>query len=356
MSQGSIAGYCSSALNSLTPSQITFLQSLPKAELHVHLHGSIPIKVLQDLAREHSLTSDHHDVSEVVQSGIETLLRGFELREISDFFRLFPAIYALTSTPAALARATRSVLQLFLDGPTPECTYLELRSTPRATSYMTRREYVEVVLGEIDLFNQGADGNVREEKAALIVCLDRRMDAGVAKECLDIAISMKKAGRKVVGIDLCGDPMAGDVQPFAEYFREAKKAGLGVTLHVAETTANSPSETLQLLSFAPDRLGHATFLDDEAKAIVLRDKICVELCLSSNLVCKTVSTLDDHHIWYYLKNDHPIAICTDDPLPFRNSLLAEYALLLAERPLGLGLSEDEVRKLAKGSLVGRFQV
>lgn len=149
------------------------------------------------------------------------------------------------------------------------------------------------------------------------------------------------------------------MEQFASYFFQAKEAGLGVTLHIAEvipfmssfnrivviplsqTTANSPSETLQLLSFAPNRLGHATFLDDEAKTIVLRDNICIEICLSSNLLwvqlsfyfsilhlraidslglwhhifpfmkyrCKTVSTLDDHHIWYYLKNDHPIAIC-----------------------------------------------
>ena len=324
---GSIASYCSAALNSLTPSQVTFLQTLPKAELHAHLNGSIPINVLQDLAREHISTSDQND-SDVVQSGLENLVQGIDIKEINDFFGLFPAIYALTSTPAALARATRSVLQLFLDGPTPECTYLELRSTPRATPHMTRKEYVEVILGQVDLFNGGADASGTAnskigEKAALIVSLDRRMDAVVAKECVDIAVSLKKEGRRVVGIDLCGDPMvrffslaillveilrycvdrqAGDMEQFASYFRQAKDAGLGVTLHIAEvipflssfnrivviplfqTTANSPSETLQLLSFAPNRLGHATFLDDEAKTIVLRDNICIEICLSSNLL------------------------------------------------------------------------
>src|SRR6267154_1764662 len=124
---GSITGYCLVALNSLTPSQITFLQDLPKAELHAHLNGSIPITVLQDLAREHSAGPDNDD-SEIVRSGIDKLLEGIELKEIHDFFRLFPAIYALTSTPTALARATRSVLQLFLDGPTSDCTYLERRS------------------------------------------------------------------------------------------------------------------------------------------------------------------------------------------------------------------------------------
>jgi len=346
---GSIAGYCAAALNSLTPSQKTFLQNLPKAELHAHLNGSIPINVLQDLAREHAAIPNNNE-SETVQRGVEKLVQGFELKEIHDFFGLFPAIYTLTSTPAALARVTRSVLQLFLDGPTPECTYLELRSTPRATPHMTRKEYVEVVLSEIDRFNHGPDG----DRAALIVSLDRRMDTGVAQECVEIAVSMREEGRNVVGVDLCGDPTAGDMTLFAQYFSQAKNAGLGVTLHIAETVSNSPSETLHLLSFTPNRLGHATFLDDEAKAIVLRDKICIEICLTSNLLCKTVSTLDDHHIQYYLKNDHPVAICTDDTLPFRNSLLAEYALLLAKPPFGLGLSEDEVRKVAKGSLKGRF--
>lgn len=92
--------------------------------------------------------------------------------------------------------------------------------------------------------------------------------------------------------------------------------------------------------------------------------------------CKTVTTLDEHHIGYYLKHGHPVAICvctsepnrnnaheltnknsqTDDTLPFRNSLLGEYALLLAARPLGLGLSENEVETVAAGSWAGRFTV
>ena len=272
ISAGSIAGPCASALNSLTPSQINFLQNLPKAELHAHLNGSIPINVLQDLAREHAATPGNND-SEIVRTGLEQLARGIELKEIGDFFGLFPAIYTLTSTPSVLARATRSVLQLFLDGPMPQCTYLELRSTPRATPYMTRREYVEAVLQEIERFNLDANVNTGAGavvKAALIVCLDRRMDAEVAKECVDIAVSMRQSGRGVVGVDLCGDPMvrrvfhisvhfrnverdvddnldikqAGDMQEFADYFREAKEAGLGVTVHIAEVIPSSPPYTL----------------------------------------------------------------------------------------------------------------
>lgn len=51
-----------------------------------------------------------------------------------------------------------------------------------------------------------------------------------------------------------------------------------------QTLENSLEETLKLLSFKPDRLGHATFLDEEAKKIVLENKICIEICLTSNLL------------------------------------------------------------------------
>ena len=195
------AGYCAEALSSLTLAQVHFLQALPKAELHAHLNGCIPIELLQELARERAASDN--PTPDSVQQGIQQLLDGVELKEIGDFFGLFPAIYALTSTPDALGRAARAVLALFLDGPDPQCTYLELRSTPRATAAMTRLEYVRVVLDEVDRFNAGGG----EKKAALIVSMDRRMGRDDLKECLNAAVSLKREGRSVVGVDLCGDPM-----------------------------------------------------------------------------------------------------------------------------------------------------
>ncbi|KAF7348062.1 Metallo-dependent hydrolase [Mycena sanguinolenta] len=329
-----ISGFAAMALDSLNPSQLAFIHSLPKAELHAHLNGSIPISELQQMANEYSQTSDNL-ASDLVREGIAKLKRGVALDEIYDFFNLFPAIYALTSNPANLRRATRAVLEQFLDGDRPQCTYLELRSTPRETAEMSKLDYVQAVLDEVERYPAS--------RASLIVSLDRRMTTRAAQECVEIAHQLKAEGRRVVGVDLCGDPQAGDMGTFEQQFHDAKEAGLGITLHIAETPANPAEEILQLLSYAPDRLGHATFLDDEGKAIVRGNKACIEICLSSNLLCKTVAKLDDHHIRYYLQHDHPIAICTDDTLPFRTSLPGEYALLLASPPLGLGLSEPEQR-------------
>lgn len=76
-----------------------------------------------------------------------------------------------------------------------------------------------------------------------------------------------------------------------------------------QTTRNTPEETELLLSYAPDRLGHATFLDAPTREAVYASSTCVEICLSSNLLCKTVKTLEEHHIRHYLECNHPIAIC-----------------------------------------------
>jgi adenosine deaminase len=149
------------------------------------------------MAHEYATTSNKA-ASDVVQAGITKLQNGVVLDEIYDFFNLFPAIYALTSSPDTLRRATRAVMAQFLDGPFPQCEYLELRSTPRETAGMSRVDYVRTVLDEVERYPQS--------RAALIVSLDRRMGSDVLRECVGIACALREGGRRVVGVDLCGDP------------------------------------------------------------------------------------------------------------------------------------------------------
>ena len=93
-----------------------------------------------------------------------------------------------------------------------------------------------------------------------------------------------------------------------------------------QKSENTEEDTQTLLSFGPSRLSHGTFLSPAARDIVLREKMPIEMCLTSNLLyvsifilttnvvfialsCKTVKTIDAHHIRYFLKRNHPIAIC-----------------------------------------------
>lgn len=228
--KNTIAGPAAAALKALSPNQLAFIQSLPKAELHAHLNGSIPLDALQHLAKEylsHSTSSSSNSISNIdITAGVKKFSDGISLDKIDDFFVLFPAIYALTASRAALAYATRAVLSEFLDGKSPQCTYLELRSTPKETEEMTREDYLRTVLDEVEKYPK--------DRAAFIVSLDRRMSTEVMMECVEAVVKLKREGRRVVGIDLCGDPRAGDVNTFEPVFEQVRNAGLGITLHIAE--------------------------------------------------------------------------------------------------------------------------
>jgi len=340
-----VDGQSGRALASLSPSQISFLQSLPKAELHAHLNGCIPLSCLQDLARK---LDGSEDTLDTVKKGLDILQAGLNIDAIGDFFLLFPAIYHITSTPDAISIATSAVLDSFLtsvDGQPPQCTYIELRTTPRETPSMSRRQYLEAVLGEI---------SKREGAAALIVSIDRRMDPNIAEECVELALLLRSEGKPVVGVDLCGDPHKGDMGAFRSIMQRVKQAALGITVHIAETPENTAEDTATILGWQPSRLGHATFLDEHSRNIVAREKMAIEVCITSNLLCKTVPSIEDHPLNSWLKTEHPVVICTDDTLPFRTTLLAEYALLLAAPPLGFGFSEDQISAIAAGGLQCRF--
>lgn len=212
MDASQLSGVGLDALESLSSEQITFLKLLPKTELHAHLNGCVPLKVLRELADE---------------AGVPLPVVHKSLTEVHDFFGLFPAIYALTTTPNALRRMTRAVLKDFLDhSDDGECAYLELRSTPKQTPEMTREEYMCAVLDEVERYPK--------DRVAYIASIDRRMDEETATEIVDASIHLKRQGRRIVALDLCGDILAGDVDMFVRVLRKGKEAGLGVTVHIAE--------------------------------------------------------------------------------------------------------------------------
>src|SRR5258708_37157998 len=95
------------ALRVLTPSHLSFLERLPKAELHAHLNGSIPLSLLQDLAREYT-SSDNTSkpvVAADIHAGVHRLQAGSAVSSIDDCFDLFPALtYGVISTPSSFKR------------------------------------------------------------------------------------------------------------------------------------------------------------------------------------------------------------------------------------------------------------
>lgn len=85
-----------------------------------------------------------------------------------------------------------------------------------------------------------------------------------------------------------------------------------------------------------------------------RHRKLTSILIDFALRCMTTPSASLSHLHHYLSRDSPATICTDDTLPFATSLLAEYALLVAKEPFGLGMARDEVVKVARGGVEGRF--
>lgn len=164
---------------------------------------------------------------------------------------------------------------------------------------MTKQSYLSAVTSVI----QEARNDIIVK---LIVSIDRRNNLDEAQEVVDLALAFRSQG--VVGVDLCGDVKVGLFENLRPAFERAKQHGFLLTLHFNEIQENVP-ESSSLLSIQPDRLGHATFLDDYCRKAIYGQNIPVEICMTSNILCKTVKTFEEHHIKELLVDKHPFILC-----------------------------------------------
>ncbi|KAI4117119.1 MAG: hypothetical protein LQ338_007611 [Usnochroma carphineum] len=279
-----------------------FTKRLPKVELHAHLTGSITRECLHNIWLERK--NEEPDFS--LADPLESLPSGEADYDINTFFPLFNSyIYNLIITIPSVIHSTNAVLNdFFADG----ICYLELRTTPRASSGFTREQYITTILACI------ANHNRRQTAmhTYLILSVDRKHNAQEVAEIVDLAIKLQDRG--IVGVDLCGNPAHPiDVNMLHREYRRAKKVGLGLTLHFAEIEASaSRAELLGLLAMQPDRLGHVIHADKDIKGEIAKRKIGLELCLSCNVHAKlTTGGFQEHHFgeWYRRKDRGAVVLC-----------------------------------------------
>ncbi|KAI8359995.1 adenosine deaminase [Blakeslea trispora] len=280
-----------------------FCKQLPKIELHAHLNGSLSPATMRELVE---LKKDQKP--ELAEFKIPTSLT------LQDFFPLFHFIYQLTDDEKSVRVAVRNIIREFAqDG----VKYLELRTTPRCNleTGMTKTSYLETVVSVLE------EPRTDDIIVKLILSIDRRNTLEEAQETVDLALAFRSRG--IVGIDLCGDVDKGSFVELKPAFLRAQENNFPITLHFNESEPNMV-EGPTLLSINPDRLGHATLLDDVCRKTIYEKNIPIEICMTSNILCKTVSTFEDHHIKELLNDNHPFILCTDDKGVFFSDSSNEY--------------------------------
>lgn len=298
------------------PDVLAITRRLMKVELHAHLSGSIPDSLLATFAAEDGAATTADDL---------TLLSDNSTRTLSQCFRVFGLIHSLIRSKDRLRRATVAVLQSFeSDG----CMYLELRTTPRACDgSFSAMEYLTTVLDVIASWPGSLE-------CRLLLSVNRAHPVAEAHETLGLIRQLDEGAHPhreyIVGLELSGNPEVGVFADFEPVFRRARHefgSRFGLSLHFGEV--DNEDEARAMLAFKPDRLGHAVCMSSDIADRVLRSGICVEVCLTSNLLTQSVKDLKEHPVVSVLANGgHPYCICTDDSAIFRYVWFAD-ALVLA---------------------------
>ena len=332
-----------------TDSPGAYLVSLPKAELHLHLEGTVDPPTLAELSRRHPtpLPTTNNRYKNIEDSG--RVFTEDEARELYQYKHFTGFLWAFKAVTERLRTAEDYEL----------ITY---RMMQKLQAQNVRHAEVCVSVGVVlwrgqefaPLFEgleRGRRRGEREFGMSLYWIFDAVRHFGVeeAQRVVEQAIHFKD--RNVVGIGLGGDERRAPPDQFREVYEDAAKHGLRLTVHAGETVGPE-SIWGALRELKADRIGHGLHATDDTELVryLAEKQIPVEVCITSNVLTGCCAEVKRHPIRRLFDAGVLVTLNTDDPDMFRTTLAREY--MIAQQVFGF--SEAELRELAKNSFRASF--
>ena len=315
-----------------------YIRRLPKAELHLHLEGTILPATLVEL-------SERHDSRPLTLVEAEALYR---FTDFTGFLDAFRAVTQQLITPEDYELAAwRMIEHLAEQGIVHAEVYIAV-----GVIYHWRKEDQAAFEPIFEGLERARERGLRELGISLYWIFDavRHFTVEEVVRVFRKAAELKDAHPAIVGIGLGGDERRSGSEAFREAYAEAALAGLRLTNHAGETTGAEAIR--EALGIGSERIGHALSAGQDFYLLQdLREReIPLELNLTSNVRTGLCRSYAAHPLRKYFDAGLLISLNSDDPAFFGSDLANEYLLAHTE----LGFTRDELRQLAANSIRSSF--
>jgi aminodeoxyfutalosine deaminase len=304
-----------------------FIRQMPKAELHVHLEGSVRPRTLLELAERHAIPLAAKDEAE--------LQSFYTFRDFDHFIEVYIEVNRCLCTSDDFALITR---ELGEEAAAQNVRYLEVTVSPGSHVKRGKLTYEE--------FHEGILDGAREARerwgVEMRFIVDVVRATGMEHSWSAARWAASVAGDGVVGIGLGGTEVNNPPEDFETIFDYGRAAGLHSTPHAGETVG-PVSIWGAVRALKAERIGHGIrAIDDPALVEELRERgITLEVCPTSNVRTGAVATFAEHPIRRLYDAGVPLTVNSDDPPMFGTTMLDEHLLLVND----FGFNTDDLEKI-----------
>jgi len=307
-----------------------FIRSIPKAELHLHIEGTLEPEMMLEMSARNGVA--------VPFASAEEARAAYRFNDLAHFLTLYyegvnvlcheADFHELTAAYARRAHA---------DG----ARHVEVFFDPQ--SHLPRGVPFADVVGGITRALDEAE-RALGLSWRLIMCFLRDESPASAADCLEQALPLRD---RIVGVGLDSNEVGHPPAAFADVFAQARDAGFVCVAHAGEEgPAEYVTEALDLLKVR--RIDHGVAAVDDPALVrrLARERIPLTMCPLSNVELQVTPDLSQHPLKRLLDAGVRVTVNSDDPAYFDGYLAANYAAVQR----ALELTKADIRALARNSI------
>ncbi len=310
------------------------IQLLPKAELHMHIEGSLEPELMFKLAKRNGI--------ELPFASVDDLRAKYNFNNLQEFLDIYYQGCGVLQTEQDFYDLAWAYL---LKAKDDHVVHTEIFFDPQ--SHTDRGvDFDTVINGLYRAFDEAQ--NQLGISFHIIACFLRHLPE---QDALDLYPKIQQHRDKILGIGLDSSELGHPPQKYQKVFAQAQKDGFKLVAHAGEEgPAEYVREAIELLGV--DRIDHGNrCLDDELlTARIAKAELALTVCPLSNLKLKVVKDLKDHPIKTMLNKGLMATINSDDPAYF-GGYINDNFYQLAE---AVGLSDNDIFILIENSFKASF--